>query len=146
MGPFMQRLITEDPQRFKAYYKYEHFLVSLLDKMGWDAAEAYHWLLFERIEDGEFDLVTDGPYDARSMRTIDQKFLHLRCQGKCKRATTQTNRLREPQRSGSTRRSDWTEAKPNNCKYHGNVAHLTAACSVDPSNGGSGVKSPNFRA
>ena len=66
MGPFMQRLITEDPERFKAYYKYEHFLVSLLDNMGWEAAEAYHWLLFERIEDGEFDLVTDGPYDAAS--------------------------------------------------------------------------------
>ena len=78
-------LIDKDRPKYVAYNQYMLFLLNLADELGWKGAEDYHWLLFDKIADGEYDLLSLGPYDPRSMRTLDNKRLPPRCKGACKK-------------------------------------------------------------
>jgi hypothetical protein len=120
----MASLLESDLPKFKAHLKYERKLMAMTNERGWAAAEAYHWLLFQRIADGEFDLERDGPFDAECMRELDSKFKTSRCKGACTKA-------QPTHRASTTTRAkpdDWVAPKPGNCSFHGNVAHLTNTC------------------
>ncbi len=71
--PWFASLVHGDSQRAMHCFNYYAFLVTLAFEKSWEAAEAYHWLLFERMERGEYDLA-NGPVDHMCLRKVDHAY------------------------------------------------------------------------
>ena len=124
MTPVINALILADGDRALAYYAYQNFIVETMLEFDWPLAEKYHWELFELVEDGSWDLVTDGEYNDRLFGKLARKY-----KGK---------------RAGAA------GAKPTRgeyvfCPLHGWGDHAAARCTRAVANGGDGTKSPTFR-
>ena len=125
--PWFASLVHGDSQRAMHCFNYYAFLVTLAFEKSWAAAEAYHWLLFERVERGEYDLA-DGPGEYMCLHKIDQAY--------------PTKKTSKGGRGGNGKaRADLTY-----CPLHGWCGHKSADCVRSKENGGAGTKSPNFRA
>jgi len=128
--PWFLSALHGDAEQASDYFKYYNFIVSLSFEKSWAAAEAYHWLLFARIERGEYDL-RQGPEDYKSLRRIDIDY------------PTRSSKATGPSRPTKTYK------KPTDfvfCPLHGYCAHAEASCTRTVANGGDGTKAPNFRA
>ena len=125
--PWFLSSLHGDAEQASDYFKYYNFIVSLAFEKSWKAAEAYHWLLFARIERGEYDL-RQGPEDYKSLRRIDIDY---------------PTRSSKPNNDNNTKKKKTTDF--SFCPLHGYCNH-TEQCSRSVANGGDGTKAPHFRA
>jgi hypothetical protein len=125
--PWYASLVHGDSQKAMHCFNYYAFIVTLAFEKSWAAAEAYHWLLFERVERGEYDLA-DGPSEYMCLRKIDQAY------------PTRANKGGRSNGSSRSKRTDLTF-----CPLHGWCGHTPATCERSKDNGGDGTKAPNFR-
>jgi len=127
--PWILSLIRGSEEEAVCAFRYFNFIMTLAFEKSWKAAEEYHWLLFARIERGEYAL-SQGPQDWISLRKLDQLY------------PTKANK---PARSGGEPSGRFNKENLIKCPLHGWCMHKPVDCDRTVANGGDGTKSPNFR-
>ena len=111
-------------EKVRAWMKYYNFIMKLSYTHGLEATSEYHFKLFNKVLEEQYDFVSRGYFDAEIMRIIDTKYIKLENNTKSKlRSYTNAN--------NNSNRSYTKSGKSGDkfCKKHGkNSNHTTEQC------------------
>jgi hypothetical protein len=110
-------------EKVRAWMKYYNFIMKLSHTHGLEATSEYHFKLFNKVLEEQYDLVSRGYFDAEIMRIIDTKYVKLENNTKSKiRSYTNAN-------NNASRNNTKGGKGDKFCKKHGkNSNHTTEQC------------------